>query len=684
MTDPIHPTPRQLLRRLDTAAFPKTLGLNDLRAPLHVAAHAPRSHAQPNVKKFCWGQDGFARSLALTGATAAASAVVFPALALGATLPACQTLAATTTAATALSYIGTLIGLWSAQDMGHGHLATSTSLRIVPAITTGIGLGVLWGAHAACTVAGVAAGGAALAVLGYLTMVRQGICDVTLTATVACFAAALVVGPMGWLILGGMAAPCALSVSVCLASSSTIIAAFALAALRTVQQAPPTHLLDKLEVESSVVAAARLEGVSSGTLPPTIFNVPEELASLATRLKALMTKEGPIFTGFNGLCVTTLYGPPGSGKTFSAAGLAQALDGLYVMCDEAALSINNVKALPEQYMNLVTLIMEAELKGARHNRPVVLLIDEVDALLPRTDGVDATKAFNDVAGFVLLANVLSLLASGKTHLIMVMTTNHPEKIAPLLRRISHREPIYLSAPGRVEMAKIMCGALAKLTSGLDLRRVPHGKIDSYAEVEGFVERLAEMKVTGRALNKIQERAMWHAIRAYRHADASLTEDECSALVDTQALNAFDKGLRELERNHRTTTASHAGQMMYERLEADRSDAAVEQLMADMGFKDLDPFEITRRLSEQFLGTYVDPSQSVGLSMLASRFYMTIAQLALLYASQRVAAPQAQDITDVSPSAGRTFFAGGDLRGEMIQLMKKTWRDAFRKPQQRTA
>lgn len=671
MTSVAHPTPRQLLRRLHTAALPKALGLNDFKAPLQAPAGPPAVAEPPSLRALWWGRDGLAQSLGITAGVAAASALVLPALAAGASLPVYQALAATATAATALSYLGTLIGLWSAQDMGHGHLNTSTSMRVMPAVATGIGLGTLLGAHVACTVAGAVALGTGLMVLGYMALVRHGICDVTLTAMVACFAAASVVSPMGWLALGGICAPCALSAAISVAGGTTVIAAFMLAAMRTVQQAPPTHLVDGLELGAGVIEEARLEGVAAGNKPPTIFNVPEEFAALSTRLKTLVERDGPIFNGFNGLCVATLYGPPGSGKTFSATGLAQSLGAQFVMCDKAALDINNVTALPEPFMNLVTLLMEAQLKAVRNNRPIVVLIDEVDALLPRADGVDSTKAFNDVAGFVLLANVLSLLASGKTHLVVLMTTNHPEKIAPLLQRISRREPIYMGAPDRKAMANIVHEALRTLIEGLDLREVPHGDIHEAPGVEDIIDRLYAMKLTGRALTQLQERAMWQALRAFRNAEPGLTHAQHIELVDGEVLQAFDTGLKALE----ARPSKKDGDTSYGRLDASRNAAAVDRLMADMGFKDLDPFEIIRRLSEQFLGTYVDPSQSVGLSFLTSRFYMTMAQLALLYAGQRVTKPEAQELTDVSPSAGQAFFGGGNLKGEVLQVLKKTWRDA---------
>ena len=662
--------PHEILRRYHSVALPlAALG----RRP--TVADLTKASAPPVARSLLWGHDGFVRSVGTTALTATAAAVTLPALAAGMSATAAYALAGTATVATALALTGTLVGLWSATDLGHEKLLRQRGLRLTPLIATGLGFGPLLGARAAFTVAGAAMASTAVLLLAYLCAVRTGHTQVSLTAGVAMLSAAAVLGPTGWLVLGGLSAHVAVGAALCVASGSTLGCAALYAALRTVQRAPPTELVDAMELPDEIISQARLEGRSLGPLPPTIFNVPAEFDELARTLQKLRRKEGPVFGGYHGLCVATLYGPPGSGKTFSATGLAQCLGALFVSCDAASLQINNVDALPEAYMNLVTLLMEAQLKAERENRPAVVLIDEVDSLLPRADEADERRAFNDVVGFVLLLNVLSLLASSKTHLVLLMATNHPEQIAPLLGRMSQRPPIYMGPPDQAAMAKIFNTTLGFLEEGLKVRNVPHGDARKRQEIASFAARLHALGVTGRALSAVREGALQAALRANKKLEAdNVPTPQRAQAVDAAIVGAIEQSLQRLaQRGSQSELNASYGRLKTGRQTLDE----VDQLMQRMGLKNLDPFEIVRRLSEQLLSTYVDPSQSVPLSFLTSRFYMTLAQLAMLYAGQRLSRQEPQDITDVRPDAGAALFGQGDFKGKMGHVLKNTWQDLMR-------
>jgi SpoVK/Ycf46/Vps4 family AAA+-type ATPase len=319
--------------------------------------------------------------------------------------------------------------------------------------------------------------------------------------------------------------------------------------------------------------------------------------------------------------------------------------------------------------------MEAQLKAERANRPAVVLIDEVDALLPRADETNARKAFNDVVGFVLLLNVLSLLASGKTHLVLLMATNHPEQIAPLLGRMSQRPPIYMGPPDQAAMVKIFNTTLGFLEDGLKARDVPHGDTRACQEMAAFAARLHALGVTGRALSAVRESALQAALRANKklHAD-NVPKPQRAEAVDAAILDAIEQSLTKLEeRGSQKELNAAYGRLTTARQTLDE----VDQLMQRMGLKNLDPFEIVRRLSEQLLSTYVDPSQSVSLGFLTSRFYMTLAQLAMVYASQRLSRQTAQQIRDVRADAGAALFGEGDFKGKMTHVLKNTWSDLMR-------
>jgi hypothetical protein len=101
---------------------------------------------------------------------------------------------------------------------------------------------------------------------------------------------------------------------------------------------------------------------------------------------------------------------------------------------------------------------------------------------------------------------------------------------------------------------------------------------------------------------------------------------------------------------------------------------LDQVLTRMGLKDLDAFELVRRLSEQILPTYVDPSQSVQFNMLSARFSMTLTQLGMVYTSQYLRKARPQDVSDIRLGAPDALANKHSGPGRIQQIVQKTWAD----------
>jgi hypothetical protein len=615
------------------------------------------------------------RHLLLTAASAATAALILPPLGLYPMAAGCQAVAGYSALALGSVMAATLTALWSAKVLGHTNLLEQKWLTAAPQITMGLCFAplLLMGQAALFGPGGVVMLGLAVGVTVYLHHLKTGSMGPSLTACVAMMAATCVLAPTGWIMAGGMSAVGALGQSLCGAAGLTTVAAMVVAGLRTVQGSAPTPLADSMQVPDLVVRQARLEGVQRGSEPASIFSVPQELAELTRELQHLVFEENIIFNGWRGICVATMYGPPGSGKTVSAAGLAQALDAQFIYCDNSSLRIDNVTALPEPYMNLVTLLLEAQVKASKTNQPVVILVDEVDSFLPRPTSENDPESFNRALGFTLLLNVMALLARSNSNLVLLMATNHPQRLKPLLDRMSERKPIYLGQPKRDDLHKMMTMRLRHVETKLKVRRIAYTNLAEHPRIASFIDRLFVLRLTGRALKAMEEAALNAANLADK---AQRDAGQPPSAVDDAMLTAMDHEVTQLE----ALGPQNKPESESLPFDAEQSIAEMDELMQKMGLKDLDPFDMVTRLVERLFQTYVDPSQSVAMARLMSRFGVTLMQLGLVYAGQRIHHYGPQQLTDVHPDAGAKLFGGNDSSGKLMDILKATWHD-YRHPEE---
>ncbi len=188
-----------------------------------------------------------------------------------------------------------------------------------------------------------------------------------------------------------------------------------------------------------------------------------------------------------------LFGPPGTGKTMLAAAVANEVDGEFLYVDAASIMS---KWLGEGEKN-VRKLFEYARERAREGTPVIIFIDEIDALL----GVHS----NEVGGEVRVRNQFLKEMDGiqdkdsNLHVYVIGATNKPWKLdEPFIRRFQKR--IYVPLPDRAARRKL----LELLTSKIKL--APDVDLDKLADMlEGY---------SGSDIRDIVQGAYMRTIREY--------------------------------------------------------------------------------------------------------------------------------------------------------------------------
>jgi len=168
-----------------------------------------------------------------------------------------------------------------------------------------------------------------------------------------------------------------------------------------------------------------------------------------------------------------LYGPPGTGKTMLAAAVANMVEGEFLYVDAASIMS---KWLGEGEKN-VRRLFEYARKKARQGVPVIIFIDEIDALL----GVHSSEVGGEVrVRNQFLKEMDGLQDKGETlHVYVIGATNKPWKLdEPFIRRFQKR--IYVPLPDKAARRQL----LEMLTSRIKL--APDVDLDRLAEMlEGY-------------------------------------------------------------------------------------------------------------------------------------------------------------------------------------------------------
>ncbi|TRM99936.1 AAA family ATPase [Sulfolobus sp. F1] len=135
-----------------------------------------------------------------------------------------------------------------------------------------------------------------------------------------------------------------------------------------------------------------------------------------------------------------LYGPPGCGKTMIAATVANEIDSIFIQLDAASVMS---KWLGEAEKNVANTFKMAREESKKQNKPAIIFIDEIDALL----GVYSTEVGGEArVRNQFLKEMDGLLDKSENYKVYVVgATNKPWRLdEPFLRRFQKR--IYVKLP----------------------------------------------------------------------------------------------------------------------------------------------------------------------------------------------------------------------------------------------
>jgi AAA family ATPase len=120
-----------------------------------------------------------------------------------------------------------------------------------------------------------------------------------------------------------------------------------------------------------------------------------------------------------------LHGPPGTGKTHLARAIATAAN--------SSVIVVNGPELSSAYHGETESRLRSVFEDARRKSPCVVVLDEVDALVPRREEGGGGEVDKRVVA-TLLTILDGVESDEETNVIVVGTTNRPNAIDPALRR----------------------------------------------------------------------------------------------------------------------------------------------------------------------------------------------------------------------------------------------------------
>lgn len=160
-----------------------------------------------------------------------------------------------------------------------------------------------------------------------------------------------------------------------------------------------------------------------------------------------------------------LYGPPGTGKTTIARAMATELAASFYELSAADLLSKWVGESEERVKKLFS--------KARANRPSIIFIDEIDALLRRRSSSSGSPWEERVISQFL--SELDGLHSSAEGVLLVGATNRLDIIDPAIsgRRLTPVEVALPDAVGRMQLLRVLCKSM-KFGEDVDLKWVAAG------------------------------------------------------------------------------------------------------------------------------------------------------------------------------------------------------------------
>ena len=290
----------------------------------------------------------------------------------------------------------------------------------------------------------------------------------------ALLGACLLIGPPGWSVACGMVPQVAVAQSVALWALWLTAAAATAAAVHKLVHDAPTPFFDRGVLGPQALRPYRFErpeaanaAANPARLRPTIFDVDAGMWQLVARLQPELPRDPSApFLGFRGQPVCHLHGPAGGGKTRSTLGLARELGAHYRATDANELEADRLGDLPVAAINACLLLLSADAYGRKERRPVVLLVDEVDALLPSPDGVQDQARINKALGYSLFVHTLRLLQRNGSYVVLITATNRYDTYEQMLQLLGQNGGVYLGAPNAQSKRKVLAAGLRDTSEAL--------------------------------------------------------------------------------------------------------------------------------------------------------------------------------------------------------------------------
>jgi hypothetical protein len=371
----------------------------------------------------------------------------------------------------------------------------------------------------------------------------------------------------------------------------------------------PTPYIGRFLCDQPLIDAQRLDLGRPAPRPPTIYSVSEPLQQAVLELQR---KRGPLdepFKGWRGVPVLCMHGPPGTGKTASAQGMAQAVGGQLAPVSAAELSIEDV-VIAGPGLNCFTLLQEANQLGKKTGRPVAVFIDEVDALLPagrsnlKTPG-DLNRAIN----LVLLHAALSLLDDSISYIFVIFATNHVDKIQDALGLLTTRLPFLLDLPTQADMQTMLAQKLADVQQTLEKLNLPRCHM---ANAQAQTQELARRIVQGGLSGRDAEAAVASGLGALVAHHSRHSREDADAVFFAVLTSTIDRRLAEVGGRKPMPALSATT------IQSQRGPQTLKALLRSLGILTLDPGVVISHVVKFIAAGLTDPQQSFRLSQVTGR------------------------------------------------------------------